>query len=106
MDVRFVDASGAEEHDSDDVVELLCRDDGFIWVDVPTWDDQVEGFLAGLGCHPQAVELCRRRNHLPTVHAYADHYFVTMHRPLLGGAGHVHLLELDMIVSQRYLVTM
>ncbi len=106
MDVRYVDASGAQRHDSDDVVELLCRDDGFVWVDVPSWDDQVEGFLAGLGCHPLVVAACRQRNHLPTVHAYADHYFVTMHRPLLGDAGHVHLLELDMVVAPRYLVTM
>ena len=106
MDVRFVDAAGAQGHDSDDVVELLCRDDGFVWVDVPSWDDQVEGFLAGLGCHPQVVALCRQRNHLPTVHAYQDHWFATMHTPLLGDAGHVHLLELDMVVAPRFLVTM
>ncbi len=106
MDVRFVDASGAEDHDSDDVVELLGRDDGFVWVDVPSWDDEVDGFLAGLGCHPQVVAACRQRNHLPTVHAYADHWFATMHTPLLGDAGHVHLLELDMVVAPRYLVTM
>jgi Mg2+ and Co2+ transporter CorA len=105
MDVRFVDASGAKDHDSDDVVELLLREDGFVWVDVPVWDEQVEGFLAGLGCHPLVVEACRRRNHLPTVHAYPDHYFVTVHTPLLGRAGHVHLLELDLIVAPRYLVT-
>jgi magnesium transporter len=106
MDVRFVDASGAQDHESDDVVELLCRDDGFVWVDVPSWDDQVEGLLAGLGCHPQVVAACRRRNHLPTVHAYPDHWFVTMHTPLPGQLGHVHLLELDMVVAPRYLVTM
>lgn len=105
MDVRFVDSFGVHDHDSDDIVELLCRDDGFVWVDVPTWDDQVEAFLTGLGCHPRVIEACRQRNHLPTVHAYADHYFLTVHRPLLGRAGHVHMLELDLIVSTRYLVT-
>ncbi len=51
------------------------------------------------------VEACRRRNHVPTVHGYADHYFVTVHAPLLGGAGHVHLLELDQIVGDGFLVT-
>lgn len=105
MDVRFVDSSGAHDHDSDDIVELLLRDDGFVWVDVPVWDEQVEGFMAGLGCHPLVVSSCRERNHLPTVHAYPDHYFVTMHRPLHGEAGHVHMLELDLIISPRYLVT-
>jgi Mg2+ and Co2+ transporter CorA len=106
MDVRFVDARGAQGHDSDDIVELLGRDDGFVWVDVPSWSDLVEAFLVGLGCHPLVVAACRQRNHLPTLHAYPDHYFVTVHRPLLGEAGHVHLLELDMVVAPRYLVTM
>ncbi|MGZ4615542.1 MAG: CorA family divalent cation transporter [Actinomycetes bacterium] len=105
MDVRYVDPSGAHPHDADDVVELLLRDEGFVWVDVPAWDDQVAGFLAGLGCHPQVVESCRVRNHVPTVHAYADHWFVTMHAPLIGAQGHVHLLELDQIVGDRFLVT-
>jgi Mg2+ and Co2+ transporter CorA len=106
MDVRFVDATGAHDHDSDDIVELLPRDDGFVWVDVPVWDDQVAGLLAGLGCHPLVVASCRERNHLPTVHAYPDHYFLTMHRPLHGEASHVHMLELDLIIAPRFLVTM
>jgi Mg2+ and Co2+ transporter CorA len=105
MDVRYVDEKGAHPHESDDVVELLCRDDGFVWVDVPRWDEQVDGFLEGLGCHPLVIEACRRRNHVPTVHSYSDHYFVTVHSPLLGKAGHVHLLELDQIVGDRYVVT-
>jgi Mg2+ and Co2+ transporter CorA len=105
MDVRYVDADGAHPHDPEDVVELLLRDDGFVWADVPAWDDQVAAFLAGLGCHPQVLESCRVRNHVPTVHAYADHWFVTMHTPLLGFRGHVHLLELDQIVGDRFLVT-
>jgi len=105
MDVRYVDAEGAHQHDADDVVELLLRDDGFVWVDVPLWDEQVEGFLGGLGCHREVLESCRVRNHVPTVHAYADHWFVTMHTPLLGAAGHVHLLELDLIIGDRFLVS-
>ena len=105
MDVRFVDASGAHVKDADDVIELLLRDDGFVWVDVPTWDDNAEAVLEGLGCHPQVLESCRIRNHVPTVHAYDDHWFVTMHTPLIGARGHVHLLELDQIVGDRFLVT-
>jgi magnesium transporter len=105
MHVRFVDASGVHDHDLDDVVVLLNRDDGFLWVDVPLWDEQAEGLLKGLGCHPRVMESCQQRNHVPTVHSYADHYFVTVHSPLLGKAGHVHLLEIDQIVGQRFIVT-
>ncbi len=105
MDVRFVDASGAHSRQSDDVVVLLEREDGFVWVDVPVWDDEVDGFLQGIGCHPLVLEACRNRNHVPTVHSYPDHYFVTVHAPLLGRAGHVHLLELDQIVGTNFLVT-
>jgi Mg2+ and Co2+ transporter CorA len=69
------------------------------------WDDEVDAFLHGLGCHPKVIEACSRRNHVPTVHSYPDHWFITMHTPLLGHAGHVHLLEVDLIVGDRYLVT-
>jgi Mg2+ and Co2+ transporter CorA len=105
MQVRFVDAEGVHDRPSDDVVTLLGRDDGFVWVDVPVWDDEVDAFLHGLGCHPKVIEACSRRNHVPTVHSYPDHWFITMHTPLLGHAGHVHLLEVDLIVGDRYLVT-
>ncbi|RYU08813.1 magnesium transporter CorA family protein [Nocardioides iriomotensis] len=105
MRVRFIDADGAHDRPSDDVVVLLGRDDGFLWVDVPHWDDETEGFLHGLGCHPKVIEACTVRNHVPTVHSYPDHWFLTMHTPLLGEAGHVHLLELDLIVGEHYLVT-
>ncbi len=105
MQVRYVDAGGVHDRPSDDVVVLLLRDDGFLWVDVPAWDDEVDAFLHGLGCHPKVVEACSRRNHVPTVHSYPDHWFITMHTPLLGRAGHVHMLEVDLIVGDRYLVT-
>jgi Mg2+ and Co2+ transporter CorA len=105
MHVRAVDATGVRDLESDDVVTLFAREDGFLWVDVPAWDTEADGFLHGLGCHPRVLEACARRNHVPTVHSYDDHYFVTMHTPLRGDAGHVHLLELDQIVGQRFLVT-
>ncbi len=105
MRVRAIDAEGVHDLESDDVVTLFARADGFLWVDVPEWDVEVEGFLHGLGCHPRVLEACSRRNHVPTVHSYPDHYFITMHTPLLGIAGHVHLLELDQIIGERFLVT-
>jgi Mg2+ and Co2+ transporter CorA len=105
MDVRFVAAPVVEEHGSGELAALLGRDDGFVWVDIPEWDDEASRLLAGLGCHPRVLEDCRRRNHVPSVHSYRGHYFVITHAPLAGENGHVHMLELDQIVGDRFLVT-
>jgi magnesium transporter len=105
MDVRFVDSTGAHPKDEQSAVALLDRTDGFVWVDVPAWDEEAEAFLSAIGCHALVVEACRTRNHVPTLHGYRDHHFVVVHAPLTGHAGHVHLLELDQIIGERYLVT-
>ena len=51
------------------------------------------------------IEGCQQRNYVPTVHGYEDHVFVTTQSPVLGRAGHVHLLELDQIIGHHFLVT-
>lgn len=88
-----------------DELDLRTPLPGFWWIDVPVWDEDAERALRQLGCHPMVLEQCVRRNYVPTVHAYEDHVFVTTQSPLLGEAGHVHLLELDQVIGQRYLVT-
>jgi len=105
MEVRFLDAEGAHPREADDVLELFGHAEGFFWIDVPTWDEEAEALLQGLGCHPMVIEGCRQRNYVPTVHGYDDHVFVTTQSPFLGRAGHVHLLELDQIIAHQYLVT-
>jgi magnesium transporter len=106
MKVRFVTPSGAQEHDARDLPALLERGDGFVWVDVPAWDREAESVVTDVfHLHPLVIDACRRRNHVPTVHGYGDHFFVTLHTPLAGHAGHVHLLELDQVVGRRFLVT-
>jgi len=106
MDVRFVTSSDAEEHDAQDLPALLERGGGFVWVDVPSWDAEAESALTDIfQLHPLVIEACRRRNHVPSVHGYEGHIFVTLHTPLVGQAGHVHLLELDQVVGHRFLVT-
>jgi magnesium transporter len=106
MELRFIGDDGVREYDAHDLPALLAREDGVTWLDVPEWDEDAERLLTGnLRLHPLVLEACRRRNHVPTLHRYEDHLFVTLHAPLLGQAGHVHLLELDQIVGQRYLVT-
>lgn len=105
MEVRFMDADGAHLRSSGDAAGLFSRQDGFVWVDVPTWSREADAVLERLGCHPLVVAGCRQRNYVPTVHGYTDHVFVTTQSPFLGAAGHVHLLELDQIIGRRYLVT-
>jgi Mg2+ and Co2+ transporter CorA len=106
MRICFVGSQGLEEHGTKALPDLLARKDGFAWIDVPEWDEQAEVTLSGvLHAHPMVIEACRRRNHVPTVHGYEEHIFVTVHAPLVGEPGHVHLLELDQIVGRNYLVT-
>ncbi|HET7689215.1 MAG TPA: magnesium transporter CorA family protein [Nocardioidaceae bacterium] len=106
MDVRFITPEGATEHDPSELPVLLRRDDGFTWVDMPVIDDACAATLTQtFNLHPLALEACTTRNHVPTVHAYDDHIFLVLFSPLLGRAGHVHLLELDVVVGRNFLVT-
>jgi magnesium transporter len=52
-----------------------------------------------------AIEFCRTRNFMPMVHGYADHIFLAMHRPLLVESGHAQLIELDLFIGDRFLVS-
>ena len=106
MDTWWVSDAGLEEHDVGQLDALLQRDDGFVWVDVPEFDDAAEAVLRGVfHAHPMVVKACRDRNFVPSVHGYEDHTFVIVHTPLAGEGGHVHMLELDQLVGSRYLVT-
>jgi magnesium transporter len=116
MDVRFVatatDIAGPRalspvtEHAVDELTTLLGRDDGVVWVDIPTWDEDAERVLAEVFCaHPLAIRDCMERNQVPKVHLYPDHVFLVLHAPVGGKAGHVHYIELDQFVGPNYLIT-
>ncbi len=105
MEIRFVDAAGARPAGPEELDALLDRSDGFCWVDVPVWSDAADALLVRLGCHPRLLESCQRRNYVPVVHTYPGQVFVTVHAPLLGSHGHVHLLELDLVIGEHVLVT-
>ena len=86
--------------------DLLQRTDGFLWLDIPVWSEQAEDLLANLfKFHPMALEACRTRNHIPRVHVYPNHLFIVIHAPEIGTGGHVHYLELDQFIGERFLVT-
>jgi Mg2+ and Co2+ transporter CorA len=106
MDVRLITAESAQQRSVDELGELLARDDGLVWVDVPSCDSEAERVLSEVfGLHPLAVHDCVVRNRVPKMHAYADHLLVVLHAPLRGLRGHVHYVELDQIIGRNYLVT-
>jgi Mg2+ and Co2+ transporter CorA len=106
MDVRFVSPAGVELCDVTELPVLLARTDGLVWVDVPVWDEQAEQTLTTtFGFHPLAVRDCAHRNQVPKVHRYHDHLFLVLHAPQPGVGGHVHFVELDQYIGERYLVT-
>ncbi len=106
MDVRFLADTEVTDHEVGDLAGLLERTDGFTWVDIPVVDDRAAEILTDVfRLHPLALEACQVRNHVPTVHGYETHLFLVLFAPLLGKAGHVHLLELDVIVGRNFLVT-
>ena len=106
MDVRWITPAGIEGCEWSDVPSLLERDDGFVWVDVASCDEEKAKRLAErFGFHALAVRDVLERSHLPKIHAYPDHLFVVLHAPQSGEAGHVHLVELDQFIGRHYLVT-
>ncbi len=107
MEVRYVTPAGVEVGGAEDVTAWRLRKDGFLWLDVESCDDRTATMLREtFGFHPQAIQSCRERTHLPTFHGYPDHWFLVVHRPLFRRAGHVHLLQLEMFVRRDALITL
>jgi len=106
MTVRLVSNGGVMEKSVEEIPVLLKREDGFVWLDVPVWTVEIDELLAAeLNLHPVAREYCRVRNHMPMVHGYRDHVFMVLHRPVVLGQGETRLVELDLFVGDRFLVT-
>ena len=106
MDVYWISEGVVKESDPADLEALLGSDDGFVWVDIPVYDDEAGAVLKEtFGFHPLTVKGCRERSHVPRIQAYPDYLYVVVHAPDSGDPGHVHLLELDQFIGARYLVT-
>ena len=106
MDVFWISPEGLERHDAESIASLLEREDGFVWVDIPTFDDAAGTILRErFNVHPLAAQDCTSRSHVPKLRTYPDQLFLIVHSPLLGMAGHVHLLELDAFIGYRHLIT-
>lgn len=106
MDVRFITPEGVELRETSELPALLGRSDGLIWVDIPVCDHEAVEVLTGtFGFHRLAVEDAAKRNHVPKMHRYSDHLFLVQFAPHQGAKGHVHYIELDQFIGERYLVT-
>jgi magnesium transporter len=106
VELRYITPAGVETGDVDLLGAWRNRVDGFLWLHLDHCDDAAETLLRDeFGFHRAAIQSCRQRVHLPTFHGYADHWFVVVHRPFIGRAGHVHLLQLAEFVRSDALVT-
>jgi Mg2+ and Co2+ transporter CorA len=106
VDVLWISDGVVAPKGTDDLPELLTRDDGFVWVDIPEPDDASARLLVEtFGFHEMAVLDCQRRSHVPKIRPYPNHLFLILHAPERGDAGHVHLLELDQFIGRNFLVT-
>jgi magnesium transporter len=98
--------AGIEERPVAELRDLLKRDDGFVWVDIPTFDPPAERMLTDVFTfHPLAIRDCREAGHVPKVHAYDDHLFIVLHAPLRTEDGQIDHRELNQFLGPRYLVT-
>ena len=105
MKLRWIDGD-VSTRDLTELPDLLKRDTGFLWLDIPEWSDEAEALLAReFHFHSMAISESRDRNHIPRVHVYPHHVFIVVHAPEIGAGGHVHYLELDQFVGENFLVT-
>ena len=106
MQVFWISNGKTEQRSPAEIAELLARQDGLLWVDIPECDAEAKRVLAEVfHFHPLAIRDCTERCHIPKLHTYPDHLLMILHAPEPGPAGHIHLLELDYFASHRYLVT-
>ncbi|MBU2667583.1 magnesium transporter CorA family protein [Actinoplanes bogorensis] len=95
-----------ERHSVADVAGLLERPETLVWVDIPECSDEAVTMLTDvLHCHPLAVRDCMQRNRVPRVRIYPHQQLLILHGPERGPSGHIHYLELDQLIGDKYVVT-
>jgi magnesium transporter len=106
MELRWIETKRVSNRDLAELPDLRQRSDGFLWLDIPEWDDDAEALLTNeFKFHSMAISESRNRNHVPRVHVYPDHVFIVVHAPEIGARGHMHYLELDQFVGENFLIT-
>lgn len=106
MEIRVIRDGRAEVVTANALPAALTDPTALVWVDIPTCDDEALHVLRSVfRFHPVAIHECRTRQRMPKFHPYRDHVFLVLHAPELGELGHVHYVELDQFIGERYLVT-
>jgi magnesium transporter len=106
MDVWLIADGGVERRPAEELELLIARQDGLVWVDIPTCDEEAVQVLTEVfGFHRLAVRDCEERNQVAKIHAYSDHVFLVLHAPERGRGGSVQYVELDQFVGSGFLVT-
>jgi magnesium transporter len=104
--VLALTGDGVETHAASEVAALLSREEALVWVDIPECSDEAVTMLTDvLHCHPLAVRDCMQRNRVPRVRIYPHQQLLILHGPERGPSGHVHYIELDQIIGDKYVVT-
>jgi len=82
VEVRVITDGGVEERAVEELPKLLQSEDGLVWVDIPSCDEDALHVLSEVfRFHPLAVKDAAERNRVPKMHAYHDHVFVILHAP-------------------------
>jgi magnesium transporter len=106
MDVWLIADGGVEQKSAEELEMLIALQEGLVWVDIPTCDQEGVRVLSEVfGFHRLAVRDCVERNQVPKVHAYSDHVFIVLHAPERGQGGNVHSVELDQFIGPGFVVT-
>ena len=106
MEVRSVSPDGVVPIDPDRWGRPTDGDGGFTWLDIAQCDDAAEATLREqFDVSGRAIAACRQRVHLPTGHGSPAGWFVVLHRPLIRRPGHVHLIQLELIIRAGALIT-
>jgi magnesium transporter len=104
--VLSVVGGAVETHALTEVGALLERPGAIVWVDIPECTEEAVALLTDvLQCHPLAVRDCMQRNRVPRVRIYPHQQLLILHGPERGPSGHVHYLELDQLIGEKYVVT-
>ena len=103
MDVRWIKAGGGiETRRLEDVPDLLSRNVGIVWVDVPEADPELMARLAAaFPLDPLDVADCTQRSLVPKVETRERYAFFILHT--LDDEG--HLLEMDSFLGDNFLIT-